>query len=297
MSLAFGTLFAQFQTGMNQGAFQNIAPELENPALSMWYGVPQINFSAGTRIDGFNNRPVFQSLFFSSPIGNNTGAAMHIKREKAGLSSSISADLSFLYTLNIAPENATMLVFHGSGSFQQNSFNINDIVVNHIDDPILSNGTMNQPTGNASSGIALISRNRFYAGVNASQLLPVRSAFLTELWDNKAQMLLGFQGAYIFNLNEYASLQAWTSGAYSSNTFTYQLGVDFKYRKIFWFGVGYRDNSSLIFNTGVTAHSFSFGYSFSYSSWADAVVNGATYAGISNVLFVRKVFNEQKAVR
>lgn len=288
---------AQFQTGINQGSFQNIAPELENPALSMNISVPQINFMAGTRIDGFNNRPAFQSLFFSSSIGNKTGAAMHISHEKAGLSSSVKADLSFLYTLDIAPEDAKKIVFHGSASLGQNSFNIHDAVVNDIGDPLLTGGTINQPTVNAAAGLAFFSQNTFYAGISAAQLLPTKSSFMNDLWGNEAKMLLTFQGAYQFSLNEYSSLQAWANGALSNGILAYQAGVDFKYRKVFWVGAGYRDNSSLMFNAGVTAQSFSFGYSISYSSWADAVSNGATYATISNALFVRKVFNERKSDR
>ncbi len=288
---------AQFQTGINQGAFQNLAPELENPALSMNISVPQINFMAGTRIDGFNNRPVFQHLFFSSSLGNNTGAAMHVRREKAGLSTVVKADLSFLYTLNIAPEDAKKIVFHGTASLGQNSFNIHDAIVNDIGDPVLTGGTINQPTVNAAAGLAFFSQNTFYAGITVAQLIPTRSDFMNNLWANEAEMLFSFQAAYQFSINEYSSLQAWGSGALSSGIFAYQAGLDYKYRKIFWVGAGYRDNSSLIFNAGVTAQSFSFGYSISYSSWADAVSNGATYATIRNVMLVRKVFNERKSGR
>lgn len=288
---------AQFQTGNNQGAFQNLAPELENPALSMNISVPQVNFMAGTRIDAFNNRPVFQSLFFSSELGNNTGAALHIQREKAGLSTVVKADLSFLYTLNIAPEDAKKIVFHGGASLGQNSFNIHEAIVNDENDPLLIGGTINQPTANASTGLAFLSQNTFYAGISAKQLIPAKSSFMNDLWENEAKMLLNFHAAYQFTLNEYSSLQAWGSGALSSGILAYQAGLDFKYRKIFWVGAGYRNNSSIIFNTGVTAQSFSFGYSISYSSWADAVRNGATYATISNALFVRKVFNERKSGR
>lgn len=289
-------VFAQFQIGQNLSPFQNVAPETQNQALSAYYGVPQLNFSAGSRIDGFGNRPVFQTLALSAPTGNNTGAALVINREKAGLTTLVSADFSFLYSLSLAPEKAMKLVFHGTGSFNQMSFNIDDAVVNHIDDPLLAGGTTNQPNGNASAGLALMSQNKYYVGLNASQLIPVRYGFLNSTWDNKAKPVLGLQSAYVFSLNEYASLQAWASAGYSNKNISFQLGADFKYRKIFWVGTGYRDNGALLFNAGITAQSFSFGYAFAYG-FSDAVSNNATYAGVSNAVFIRKVFNEQKSAR
>jgi type IX secretion system PorP/SprF family membrane protein len=293
---AASALFAQFQIGQNMSPFQNVAPETQNQALSAWYGVPQLNFSTGSRIDGFGNRPVFQTLAMSAPTGNNTGAVLVVNREKAGLTTLISANFSFLYSLNLAPEKAMKLVFHGTGSFNQMSFNIDDAIVNHASDPLLTGGTTNQPTGNASAGLALLSQNKYYVGINASQLIPVRYGFMNSQWDNKAKPVIGFQAAYIFNLNEYASLQAWASASYSNSNISWQVGTDFKYRKIFWVGAGYRDNGSLLFNAGITAQSFSFGYSFAYG-FSDAVSNNATYAGVSNAVFIRKVFNEQKSAR
>ncbi|PKP03686.1 MAG: hypothetical protein CVU11_07420 [Bacteroidetes bacterium HGW-Bacteroidetes-6] len=294
--LAFNAMFAQFQIGQNLTPFQNVAPEIQNQALSSWYGVPQLSFSTGSRIDGFGNRPVFQTLALSAPTGNNTGAALVINREKAGLTTLISANFSFLYSLNLVPEKAMKFVFHGTGSFNQMSFNIDDVVVNHVADPLIAGGTVFQPTGNASAGIAVVSQNKYYVGINASQLIPVRYGFMNSNWDNKAKPVFGFQGAYVFNLSEYASLQVWASAGYSSSIVSWQLGADFKYRKIFWVGAGYRDNGSLLFNAGITAQSFSFGYAFAYG-FSDAVSNNATYAGVSNAIFIRKVFNEQKAAR
>lgn len=293
----FNPLFAQFQIGQNLGSFQNVAPETQNQALSMWYGVPQMSVSAGSRIDGFSNRPAYQTLSLSAPLGNGTGAALVLNREKAGLSAFLSADFSFLYALNIIPEKATRLVFHGTGSFRQMSINLNDAIVNDLGDPALAGGTSTQPSGNASAGIALMSQNKYYLGINASQLIPVRNGFLNNIWDNQTKIIIGFQGAYIFTLNEYSSLQTWASAGYSYKTFCYQFGADFKFRKTIWAGAGFRDNSTLLFNMGITAQSFSFGYAFSYSGWNDAVTNNATYAGISNSIFLRKIFNEQKSVR
>lgn len=289
-------LFAQFQIGRSLSTFQNIAPETQNQALSAWYGVPQLNFSAGSRIDGFGNRPVFQTLALSAPTGNNTGAAFVINREKAGLTTMLSADFSFLYTLNLAPESAMKLVFHGTGSFNQMTFNSDDAVVNQYDDPILAGGTMNQPAGNASAGIALMSQNKYYIGINASQLIPVRYGFMNSVVDNQMKPVFGIQAAYVYSLNENASFQGWASAGMNNSLIGYQFGADFKYRKIFWVGAGYRDNSSMLVNAGITAQSFSFGYAFAYGM-SDAVRNNATYAGVSNSIFIRKVFNEQKAAR
>lgn len=289
-------LFAQFQVGQSLSPFQNVAPETQNQALSAWYGVPQLSFSTGSRIDGFGNRPVYQTLALSAPTGNNTGAAFVINREKAGLTTMLSADFSFLYSLNLAPEKAMKLVFHGTGSFNQMTFNVDDAVVNQYDDPILAGGTIHQPAGNASAGIALVSQNKFYIGLNASQLIPVRYGFMNNVVDNQMKPVIGLQGAYVYSLNENASLQGWAAAGMSNKIFGFQLGADFKYRKIFWVGAGYRNNSSIIFNAGITAQSFSFGYAFAYGM-SDAVKNNATYAGVSNAIFIRKIFNEQKAAR
>lgn len=296
MLLMVFDLQAQFQLGQMVMPFQNIAPEAQNPALTQWYGVPQLNFSAGTRIDGFGNRPTYQNLVLSAPTGNSTGAALSLQREAAGLSNYISAGFSFLYSLNIAPEKATRLVFHGTGVVSQMSFNMDDAVVNHASDPILAGGTTHQPAGNASAGLALMSQNKYYAGISASQLIPVRYSFMNQFGDNETHMVFSFQGAYVFALDQYASLQGWASAGLSQRLFSYQAGVDFKYRKMFWTGLGYRSNGALLVNAGITAQSFSFGYAFSYG-FADVVSNNASYAGLSHSIFIRKVFNELKPAR
>ena len=288
------TSVAQMQVGQGINPWFHKAPQVHNMALMSMNAVPTATFMAGTRLDGFNRHPNQGTILASGFISDGVGIGFKLDREQAGLSMHLDAQLAFIYRVFLSKEKGDKLSFSLAGHFMQDKFSGNDAIVIDPNDPGLSNVSQFQPNGNASAGLAFLREDKYYIGLSSYQLLENKNAFLNPTWNNARQRTYYFVGAYTFNLGEKFGLEPSGAGVFASEkAYAWEAGVDLKYNKMFWFGVGYRSIGALKFDVGVTAQSWSFGYLCTYGSWVDATAY--TYKAVNNSVFIRKIFNEGRS--
>jgi len=281
---------AQLQVGQGIDPWFHKAPHVHNMGLIYMNSVPTISLNAGSRLDAFNNHPTQGTILASGFLADGIGIGCKINHEKAGLSKHIDIQLAFTYRVFLS-EKGDKLSFFLGGHFTQDQLAVDEAVVIDADDPSLQNVSFIQPNGNASAGFSFLRENKYYVGISSYQLLENKNTFMNSAWQNQIQRTYYFVGGYTFNLNEKIGLEP-TAACVFANTkaYTWDAGLNMKFNKMFWLGIGYRSAGAIKFNAGVTAQSWSFGYLCIYGSWVDA--NTYTYKSMNNSIFIRKVFNE-----
>jgi len=298
----YGSANAQLQLGQGINDFYNRLPEIHNMALVPLTSVPSATFIGGSRLDGFGHHPLNGTFYGSGFLIDHLGTCLKVNYEQMVLSSRTDIELGLVYYVFLNKEKADdksksnagdKFSFSVSGHFIQDRIKRNDIVVLDPNDPSLADITETAPNGNASAGIAFLRENKYYFGISAHQLFKTKSDFLNTDFDNLKHIHYYLQGAYTINLSKTKDydVELLAIGALvNSKAYEWQAGFDFKLKKMFTVGAAYTSNGSLKFNAGIIAQSWNFGYAFSYGAWVDATKY--TYKGMSNAIFVRKVFNE-----
>ncbi len=285
---------AQLQVGQNINSWFHKSPELHNMSLVSMRSVPTLTLLGGARMDAFNRHPNQGTLLASGFITDGIGLGCKIDREEAGLSAHLDVQLAFVYHVFLNKEKGDKLSFFLGGHFMQNKFAASDAIVLDPNDPGLTNVSQFQPSGNASSGFSFLRENKYYIGVSATNLIDVKNSFKNLALTNMTQRTYYFVGGYTFSLSEKCALDFSAAGVFATDkAYGWETGLDFKFNKMFWFGAGYRSVGALKFDVGVTAQSWSFGYLCAYGSWVDATTY--TYKAMSNLFFIRKVFNEGRS--
>lgn len=281
---------AQMQVGQGINSWFNKSPQSLNMSLISLHSVPTLTFEAGTRMDAFKNHPSQASLLASGYIANGVGAGLKINREQSGISSTIDAQLAFVYHVLIS-QKGDKLSFFLAGHFLQDKLNVDNVVVIDPYDPALNGIAEIQPNGNASAGFSFLRENKYHIGVSSYQLIENKNSFLNPSWDNQKKRVYYVVGGYNFGLSEIFDLEISGAGVFANEkAYAWEAGADLKFKRTLWAGAGYRSAGALKFNAGVTAQSWSFGYMCTYGSWIDA--KNYTYKAVNNSVFIRKIFNE-----
>lgn len=298
----YSTTQAQLQVGQGINDFSNRLPEIHNMALVPLTSVPSATLIGGSRLDGFGHHPLQATFYGSGFLIDHLGTGLKINYEQMGLSSKTDIELGLVYYVFLNKEKADgkssgsagdKFSFSVSGHFIQDKIKANDIVVLDPNDPSLADISETSPNGNASAGIAFLRENKYYFGISAHQLFKSKSSFLNSEFDNLKRIHYYAMGSYNINLSKTQDLDLELlaiAALVSSKAYEYQAGFDFKIKKMFSVGAAYNSNGSLKFNAGIIAQSWNFGYAFSYGAWVDATKY--TYKGMSNSIFIRKVFND-----
>ncbi|MBU0626409.1 PorP/SprF family type IX secretion system membrane protein [Patescibacteria group bacterium] len=282
---------AQLQVGQGINSWFHKTPQVHNMGLIYMSSVPMVSLTGSSCMDGFGNHPTQGTILASGFLTDGVGIGCKIDREKAGLSGHLDAQVAFVYRIFLSKEKGDKLSFFLGGHFTQDQFATNDVVVLDPNDPGLQNVSQFQPNGNASAGFSFLRENKYYAGISSYQLLENKNAFLNSEWENVHQRTYYFVGGYTYELNEKFGLELSGASVFANaKAFVWDIGLDLKFNKMCWLGVGYRSIGAMKFDIGVTAQSWSFGYLCVYGSWVD--VKAYTYKSINNSIFIRKVFNE-----
>jgi len=284
---------SQVQLGQGINSWFHKSPQALNMSLITLHSVPTISFEAGTRMDAFKNRPSQGSLLASGYIADGVGVGCKINREQSGLSTSLDAQLAFVYHVLIS-QKGDKLSFFLAGHFLQDKLDVDNVIVLDQFDPALAGISEIQPNGNASAGFSFLRENKYYAGVSSYQLIETKNAFMNPTWSNQKKRAYYFVGAYNFGLSEIFDLEVSGAGVFANEkAYAWEAGADLKFKRTLWFGAGYKSAGAMKFNAGVTAQSWSFGYMCTYGSWIDAKTY--TYKAVNNSIFIRKIFNEGRA--
>jgi type IX secretion system PorP/SprF family membrane protein len=308
---------AQLQVGQGLNDFCNRLPEIHNFAFIPLTSVPAVSLIGGSRMDGFGRHPMQASLLCSGFLIDRLSAGLKVNYEHLGLLSKTDVQVGLCYYVFLKKDRATpelkadgtlkdnstgdKFSFFLGGHFIQDKLNRNDIVVLNANDPTLANISDFAPNANASAGIAFLRENTYYAGLSAYQLFSSRSSYQNPEWKNIKRIHFYAQGSYTFHVAKKDLLDLEALGVLAFvdfHAYEWELGAEFKIKKMFSVGaayrqsvsLGYRANGLMKFDVGIVAQSWNFGYGFSYGAWVDAAKY--TYKGINNMIFVRKVFNE-----
>jgi len=286
---------AQMQVGQGINSWHHKSPQSINMSLISMYSVPTLTFEAGSRLDAFGNHPTQGNLIASGYFADGVGAGLQISHEQAGLSSTLDAQLAFVYHVLISQKGDKMSFFLG-GHFMQNKLQVDNIIVLDAYDPAMTGISDFQPNGNASAGISFLRENKYYIGISSYRLFQNQNSYFNSLWENRNQRTYYLVGAYNLGLSEQFDLEFSGAGVFAnSKAYAWEAGADLKFKRTLWAGAGYKSAGALKFNAGITAQSWTFGYMCTYGSWIDAKTY--TYKAVNNSIFIRKIFNEGRPMK
>lgn len=297
MLLVFIPVHSQFSLGSYQPFFSHEFPGWYNPALATKDGIPTLMGFSGTSIIGFPGRPVFYGLQGSGYIDYGIGFSAKFYQQKAGLSKTTGAMLSFLYHVPLAEK--INLVFALSGLGEEYNFQYQDAIANNMHDPILTQELQEIPSFNSSFGIGLVSQNSFYVGIHTSRLIASKNQSLNNHITEPVQMLLTVQGGFQFNTGESHiwGLNALYEKEFDKNHYAYEGNISYTWNGSLGLTAGYASSKALKTSINLRIFGLGFGYQLAFSFWNDMVNNNSAFSLFSHGVYVKKLFNEQKPVR
>jgi len=117
----------------------------------------------------FNGAPITQTVTAHSPLINeNIGMGISLSNDKIGPTNNTSAFFNFAYKVKL--NEKSKLAFGVSAGINMFQANLNTLVLDEQVDPVFQTNISNKITPNFGFG-AYYSRERFYAGISAPNLL------------------------------------------------------------------------------------------------------------------------------
>jgi len=118
---------------------------------------------------GFDGAPTTQTLTIHSPVRNkNIGVGLSVMKDKIGPLNSTSVAGHFSYSIKMTEKAKLSLGL--SGGVNMMDVDLNTLQLDQQNDPVFINGIENRTTPDVGFG-AYYSRERFYAGISAPNLL------------------------------------------------------------------------------------------------------------------------------
>lgn len=125
----------------------------------------------------FKGAPTTQTLTMHSPINSeHIGLGLALSNDKIGPINNTSAFLSFAYIMKLNSKSKLALGLNGGVNILQ--ANLSSLELDQQNDPVFMNNIKNRTTPNFGFG-AYYSRERFYAGLSAPNLLQNNYSLIT----------------------------------------------------------------------------------------------------------------------
>lgn len=283
-----------FLPGFGQATWGNpLGQYTYNPAGGAMSDVGELISGYYSLHGSANNSPLGYLLMGTTTFPNNKIAAgFKFTSETGGVLSNFSGEATFIYKTDVCDNSK--LSFGLSGTINKLRLMKERLNPQHPADPILIAGESGF-WGDANLGVNLYRTNVYYVGISANNLLAQQTGWRITDFKNQSSRLFTLSGMYTFNLSQGAwkwelSGVVMTYNPAEFGAMVYDAGTRFIYRKSFWVGSRYSNNTVKgLF--GIYFQNLAVGYCGGMSM---GDVTAYTYAMTRHEIFLRMELNTSK---
>lgn len=257
------SLLIVLSTGVFAQNWGEYDPYLSNPSLGAYNEMLKIGLLYESRMAAYDYHPKSFLFWATSPF-NNQRVAWGVKASsfEGGVLKNTSAEANFIYHV---PFSESRLSFSLGGSVNQLQLMRERVNVYDINDPIIQ-GAESGNWFNASFGVALSRVNTYYFGLAAYNLLPSQTNWMVSSFENKSKITYTFSGMYTFDLLEgglHWEISGFASTNHPKNFDWLKYCISTRaiiFKKSFWVGAGYLNESQVKGSFGINVQNLSFVY-------------------------------------
>lgn len=262
------SLLIVLSTGVLAQNWGEYDPYLSNPSLGAHNEMLKIGSLYQTEMTAYDYNPKSWLFWATSPFNNQRVAwGLKLSSIEGGVLKNTSAEANFIYNI---PLSKTRLSFSLGGSVNQLQLIRERVEVYDLNDPIIQ-GAESGNWFNANFGISFSKVNTYYFGLAAYNLLPSQTNWMVSSFENKSKITYNLSGMYTFDFLE-GNLQWELTGLASTNhpenfyLLKYCISTRIMFfKKSFWIGTGYLNETTIKGNFGVNVQNVSFAYTGYYS--------------------------------
>lgn len=237
-------------------------PGMQNPAFARYND--EVNFSLMRKsvYGKINGSPIENNFYVSTPINANSGIGMFVNQGTQGIFKQINANIQYGRAFNLT--EYIRLGLGVSAGVQNQSINLEEIIVFDPDDPFLLQGVNKSTTYDASFGMYLNS-SKFLFRLSAPHLLGNRYGNNFEKF--RQQIITNVQ--YKFPIKRNFIVMPTAGLNYTLNApLGYNVGMLLYYKSFLWAGVQYKKEYAISPMLGLSYKKFNISYSYDYSNIA-----------------------------
>ncbi len=291
----------------------NLNKFLLNPAVAGGSGLSSIGLTARQQFVGFENAPTTFALTGQTRILNdsyilrkmrirkdanqasrfsNVGIGGMIYSDRNGIVSRTGAQFTYAYHLNFN-NNYQLSMGLSAAAFQ---FKMDDsgVPVVDNDDPVLLANKKQFWVPDATMGIFL-TNNEYYVGAAMTDLFGsyIKLGNDPVLEDYRTARMYNVMAGFRYNLNNDFRIEPSVIMRTTKFDFQVDLNTRLYYQRVYWFGVSYRTNKTIVSMVGININSLYFGYAYdaslsslrTYSSGSHEIMMGLRFGDNSTRRF------------
>ena len=240
-----------------------------NPAIAGMDDYYQIKTSVRNQWVGIEDAPKTTLLSIYGKSSDRVGLGGSVFNDQTGPTSRAGASLTYAYHFRL--NHFVKMAMSLSGGFTQ--FKIDKVGWNtyHIDDPLMNGAEVVNLVPDATFGLNIYNKDKWYLGFSVPQLLNSKLTLIDDDFANNISIDMEgslarhiyAMGLYNLELSHYWDLQP--SVLYKSVSSQSQLDIGLKtiYSDKFWMGMDYRNNGDISALLGfIIQEKFMIGYSY-----------------------------------
>ena len=238
---------------------------LLNPAIAGSKNYTPLILTARQQWTGITGAPQTFAISGHTLFKNDkVGMGGSFFNDRFGPTSRTGVQASYAYHLAVDRAD-TKLAFGLAASAFQYKLDESSLTVIEQDDPAFSQKIESTFMPDATFGIYLYNKNKFFAGLSIAQLFQFKIK-INEFNENKMVRHYFLTGGYKFNLGDDFEIEP-SVLLKSTASSPIQLDINTKayFKKNYWLGVSYRTNDAIIVLLGVKVDKYYIGYAFDYT--------------------------------
>jgi len=233
-----------------------------NPAVAGSTDGMTIGISYRQMWTGLQDAPSMSTLYGHTQLNGNIGIGGRVFKTNTGPQSKAGVEGTYAYHFNISKDIKLSLGL--SAILTQSTIDRAKLDMKDENDKTLNTGSENLIVPDATFGAYMYSK-KFYFGLVAAQLMPMKVDFKGANLENKQERHYFAHAGYNFEINNSFSIEPSAMCRYiEAGAFQLDANLKFVIKQMFWFGGSYRLNDAAVAMIGVQTGNFMFGYSYDY---------------------------------
>lgn len=239
-----------------------------NPAIAGMDDYYQIKTSVRNQWVGIEDAPKTTLLSIYGKSSDHVGLGGSVFNDQTGPTSRAGASLTYAYHFNFTDEVKMAMAL--SAGFTQFKIDKEGWNTYHVADPLMGGGEVVNLVPDATFGLNIYEKDKWYLGVAVPQLLNSKLTLIDEDYaiisptmDGSLARHIYVMGMYNIEVDHYWDLQPSVLFKTVSNQNQIDMGLKTIYSDKFWMGMDYRTNGDIVALLGfMIQDKFMIGYSY-----------------------------------
>lgn len=239
-----------------------------NPAIAGMNDYYQIKTSVRNQWVGIEDAPKTTLLSIYGKSSDHVGLGGSVFNDQTGPTSRAGASLTYAYHFNFTDEVKMAMAL--SAGFTQFKIDKEGWNTYHVADPLMGGGEVVNLVPDATFGLNIYEKDKWYLGVAVPQLLNSKLTLIDEDYaiisptmDGSLARHIYVMGMYNIEVDHYWDLQPSVLFKTVSNQNQIDMGLKTIYSDKFWMGMDYRTNGDIVALLGfMIQDKFMIGYSY-----------------------------------